>query len=219
MVVLFVVLTVILFVTIDYFVQKRKKVGFAASQLSAPLPLSHIFGLVPGGVFLQRSLTWTKIQDNGELLLGINPILLGLVGQPDEIVLQTESGSVEKGDTLIEIRKAGKSLEMKSPIKGEITQFNTELSTEVNWESTSQNWLYKFKPLNVNEEIPNWLIAESAQTWLKEKYQQIKEFFMQNLPQTELGPALADGGDLPTGLLSEFDENTWKKFSSEFIQK
>ena len=95
---------------------------------------------------------------------------------------------------------------------------NSQVLQNPSWESVSQNWLYTIKPENVAQEIPLWYIAENAKNWVNEKYKQVKEFFMESLPQTQLGVTMADGGDLPTGILSHFDQGVWDKFQNQVIQ-
>ncbi len=219
MVVLFVVLTIILFITADYIIQRRKKIGLASQPELKTLSLSRVFHILPAGVFLQPSFTWSKILDSGNLIMGIHPILMGLIGEPDEIEILHEGESVEKGDVLLKLRKGNKQLRVKSPVKGIVTALNGTVVNDANWENISQNWLYMIKPENVAQEVPNWLIADNSRTWINEKYQQIKGFFMNNLPQTQLGMTMADGGDLPVGILSQFDEKTWESFEKEFISR
>jgi glycine cleavage system H lipoate-binding protein len=218
MVVIFVILTIALFVTVDYFIQKRKNIGYASEPKSISLPLSQVLQMIPKGVFLQPSFTWSKIQENGNLAIGLNPMLLGIVGEPDDITLISNSQQVKKGDPLFQIRKGEKKLAIKSPVDGIIMNLNSQVLQNPSWESVSQNWLYTIKPENVAQEIPLWYIAENAKNWVNEKYKQVKEFFMESLPQTQLGVTMADGGDLPTGILAHFDQGVWDKFQNQVIQ-
>lgn len=222
MVVLFVVLTIILFVTVDYFIQRRKKIGLAADVRPAYLSLSKVAHLIPTGVFTQPTFTWSKILDSGNLMLGVHPVLLGLIGEPDEIELLKQSQEVNKGDNLLKLHKGKKEISVKSPVKGTITSINQDLLKDPTWENLSQNWIYCVRPVNVAEEIKNWLIAERAKDWINEKYQQIKNFFIYVAPKTEMaevGVVMADGGDLPIGILSQFDEKIWNDFERQIIAK
>ncbi len=218
MVVVFVILTIALFVTVDYFIQKRKNIGFASVAKPVSRPLSQVLQMIPNGAFLQPSFTWSRIQDNGNLSIGLNPMLLGIVGELDDITLVSHHQRVKKGDPLFQIRKGEKKLAIKSPVDGIVMNLNSQVLQNPNWETVSQNWLYTIKPENVAQEIPLWYIAENAKNWVNEKYKQVKEFFMQSIPQTQLGVTMADGGDLPTGILSHFDQGVWDKFQNQVLQ-
>lgn len=218
MVALMVVLTIIVFVTIDYFIQKKKQIGFAAERTISRMPLSKIFDLIPKGIFVQPTLTWSKLLDSGELVLGIHPVLMGMIGEPDEIELIKVGESIEKGDVMAVVKKGNRVLRIKSPIRGRVIGLNEELMADPTWENVSHNWVYMLEPQNVAQEIPNWLVAEKAYQWTRDRYQQIKQFFMSLLPQTQAGVTMADGGDIPVGILSEFDEKVWNEFEKKFCE-
>ncbi len=217
MVALLVVLAIIFFITIDYFIQRKEKIGLASQPQSTKLPLSKIFYTLPEGLFLQSSFTWSKILDSGNLILGIHPILLGLIGEPDALEMLEQGEKISKGQTIFKIHKGVNVLSVRSPLNGTITAINKPSSEEIKWNSINQMWLYSIKPVNVAVEIPHWFISENSRLWLNEQYTRIKNFFTNIIPQTEIGITMADGGDLPVGILSQFDEKTWQNFESEFI--
>jgi hypothetical protein len=41
-------------------------------------------------------------------------------------------------------------------------------------------------------------------------------FFMQSISQNKLGLTMTDGGELPVGVLSQFDQKTWQDFENKF---
>ncbi len=86
---LFVILMVIAVLTVEFLIQRRKRLALVARENVAALRLNRISSLIPRGVFLQPSLTWSKILTSGNLMVGLNPVLLGLVGQPDKIDFDT----------------------------------------------------------------------------------------------------------------------------------
>ena len=214
-----VVLTILLFIAIDYSIQKRKKVGVLSQPFPGKVALSQVLSFLPNGVFLQPSFTWTKLLDSGNLLMGIHPVILGLVGEPDEIEMLKNGQEVKKGDILLKIHKGNKVLDVVAPVTGTITSLNSQLMEDSTVEKVSQSWIYSIKPENVSAEIPMWLIADKAKNWINEKYAQMKKFFQDTVTQTDMGITMADGGDLPFGILSQFDENTWEKFERDFCQQ
>jgi len=219
MVVLMVILTILLFVAIDYSIQKRKKVGVLSQAHPGKVALSQVLSALPNGVFLQPSFTWTKLLDSGNLLMGIHPVILGLIGQPDEIEMLKNGQGVKKGETLLKIHKGERVLDVVAPINGTITGLNDQVIEDSTVEMVSQNWIYSIKPENVAAELPKWMIADKAKNWINEKYAQMKRFFQESVTQTDMGITMADGGDLPFGILSQFDEKIWHKFENDFCQQ
>lgn len=217
MVVLMVIFTILLFIAIDYSIQRRKRVGVLSPVHPGKVALSQILSFLPEGVFLQPSFTWTKILDSGNLLMGVHPVVMGLVGEPDEIELLKNGQGVKKGETILKIHKGNKVLDVRAPLDGIVTGLNDQVMEDATVETISRNWIYTIKPENVSAELPQWLIAEKAKNWINEKYAQMKKFFHESLAQTDLGITMADGGDLPFGILSQFDEKTWQKFGESFF--
>ncbi|MEJ2535469.1 MAG: hypothetical protein P8048_00150 [Calditrichia bacterium] len=217
MVFLLVVLSVVLFITIDYLIQRRRKRATVEQAEPENLYISKTMPGILNGVFLQPGFTWSKILDNGNLLLGIQPMLLGLVGNPDEIETVPEGQKIGKGGSLLKVRKGSKLLDLKSPVHGSIVAINPEFQEISGWDKLSQNWIYAIKPEKVSSEIPGWIIADKTKNWINTRYEEVKSFFMKNLPRTELGSTMADGGDLPIGIMSKFDEKFWKEFEHSFL--
>ncbi|GAB4367144.1 MAG: hypothetical protein Kow0042_07510 [Calditrichia bacterium] len=217
MVVALVILTLILFLVIDYLLRRKKKAPQVETDRPRTLSLSKILNMMPSGVFLQPAFTWSKILDSGHLILGIHPLILGLIGKPDNIELCEEGQEIAKGDSVLKIFKNSRLLRIKSPVQGKIRSINPQISLENSWENLGHQWLYVIEPVNVSEEVGNWFVAEKSHFWLNEKYQEIKNFLMQVLPKTQVGATMADGGDLPVGVLSQSDKKTWQEFEKRFL--
>ena len=218
MVVIFVALTIIALLALDYFVirprQQKKSEEMSIGEL---VPLSETLKDLPAGVFLQPTFTWTKMKDTGGLVLGLHPLILGLIGPPYEVELLKDKEHVEKGEPLFRINKNGRNVTIKSPVDGEITAFNQALLGETSWEELNDSWLYRIAPKNLSQEVPKWHLADEAQKWAKNQYQDIKSYLYDALSPTSAGITLADGGDIPVGVLSELDEGNWNEFQQKFL--
>lgn len=217
MVILLLILTIILFFTVDYVIQRRREGSLASESLSTTLPLSRIFRMMPRGIFLQPSFTWSKILDSGDLAIGIQPVLIGLIGAPDEVVLAEPGENMPEGNVLLTLRKGNKSLQVRSPVSGTVEFVNPQIGKDTTPLDVSRNWLYILKSVDVAAEVPRWLIEKRAEQWIKEKYRQIRNFFIQLAPDTQVGATLADGGDIPLGILDKFDNTVWQHFEEKFL--
>ncbi len=217
LVLVFVALTFLVGVTVDYFIQRKKQIAGIAQPQANNLSLSKVAQMLPAGIFLQPSFTWSKILNTGNLRLGINPILMGLIGEPEKVETLQQGQKVKKGETLLHLHKGSKELHVKAPVAGSIIAVNPDFD-EASWENSGQTWLYAIKPENVSSEIPNWFIAEKSREWLNEIFLQLKNFFTQSLSQKQMGLTMADGGELPVGVLSKFDKKTWQDFENTFFK-
>jgi glycine cleavage system H lipoate-binding protein len=212
---MFVLFTILIGITVEHFLRRRREKDAALSEGNASLSLTKIMNMLPRGVFLQPSFTWSKILDSGHILIGIHPVLMGLVGKPDGLDILPESKKLKKGEPLLEIQKDSKMLRIKAPVAGEITAVNQNFK-EMPLEQLGATWLYTMKPEQISQEVNNWFIAEKSSEWLRDKFQLMTDFFMQSLSQKKLGLTMTDGGEIPVGVLSQFDQKTWQDFEKKF---
>jgi glycine cleavage system H lipoate-binding protein len=218
MVFLFVILTIVVFIGIEYYLHRRK-VQKSIPEMVKNLPLSQALQLVSPGTYLQPTMTWGKILDTGNLMVGLQPLLVGITGTPDKLELLPQGNQVKKGDSLIRMKKDSKHLDIVSPVNGKVIATNPEVEKEMSWDKLGQSWIYTIKPQNLSSEIPNWIIAEKIKPWLNDRYQAIKGFFQKQLSSNQLGETMADGGELPVGILMKFDEPIWSDFSREYLSR
>lgn len=218
MVVIFAALTIIALLALDYFViQPRQRKKSEEISIGELIPLSDTLKDLPAGVFLQPTFTWTKMKETGGLVLGLHPLILGLIGPPYEVELLKDKEIVKKGEPLFRINKNGRNVTIKSPVDGEITAFNQALIGETSWEELNESWLYRIAPKNLSAEVPTWHLAGDAQKWARDQFQEIKSYLYSALSPGNVGVTLADGGDIPIGVLSELDENHWEDFQKKFL--
>jgi glycine cleavage system H lipoate-binding protein len=214
-VLLFVLFTILVGITVEYLLRRRRESDTGLSEAKKSLSLSKIMNMLPGGVFLQPTFTWSKILDSGHILIGIHPVLLGLVGEPDGLDILPESKKIKIGESLLKIQKDSKMLQIKAPVAGEITAVNQNFK-ETPLEKLGATWLYTMKPEKISQEVNNWFIAEKSSEWLREKFQLMTDFFMQSLSKEKLGLTMTDGGEIPIGVLSQFDQKIWHDFEKKF---
>lgn len=215
-VILLVVLTFIVGITVEYYIKRPKKGAVSAARSTNNFSQTKIINMLPDGVFLQPSFTWSKIQETGNLELGIHPILMGLIGEPEKVEILEQGKTVKKGDTIIKLHKDSKQLSVKAPVTGRILSANPNFH-KTSWENLAQTGIYGIKPDNMSAEISNWFIAEKSREWLNEKFQQMKNYFVRSLPQKQMGLTMADGGELPFGVLTKFDKKIWQDFEKSFL--
>jgi glycine cleavage system H lipoate-binding protein len=217
MVALLVALTILALVAADYFLLKPRRAKKAEEGIPLPglEPLSAAIAQLPAGVFLQPTFTWSRIRPDGNLLIGVHPLLFGLVGAPYDIERLPGGERVEKGEPLVRIRKGGRSLTVRSPIAGRIAEVNHVIAGETEWKGLNGeggSWLYRIVPDRVAGEVPTWLIAESGVEWTRRQYQLLRERLSALAGGPELAGTMADGGEIPAGILTRLDDAAWTAF-------
>ncbi len=212
MVLLLVVLTIVILIGIDFFLLKKG----GTSEKRERRKISSMLNLLPKGFFIQPDFTWSTITKSGEVKIGIHPLILGLTGNPDEIVVINEEENVKKGEPIIKLIKDGKTLALKSPVEGEIKGVNRSVMRPITTKELSRKWFYRIEPVDVKREIPGWYVSESAKEWARNQYDQMRDFFTGRINSSAI-PSAADGGEILQGVMDEMNTEDWDEFEKKFL--
>lgn len=221
MVALLVAFTIIALLAADYFLlrPRRHEADLEGIPLPGLEPLSAAAAQLPPGVFLQPTFTWSRIQPDGHLLMGIHPLLFGLVGAPYQIELLPSGEQVEKGAPLARIKKGNRTLTVRSPLAGRIAEVNRAITGETDWKGPDGGWLYRLAAEQAASEAPAWMVAEQAREWTRQQYQRLREHLMSLAVGPEMVRTLADGGEVPAGILAALDDAAWIRFEQAFLAR
>lgn len=219
MVAVLVVLTIVALLAADYFLlrPRRHEEEFEGIPLPGLEPLSAAATHLPAGVFLQPTFTWSRIQPDGHLLMGIHPLLFGLVGAPYQIELLPSGERVEKGAPLARIKKGNRTLTVRAPVAGRIAEVNRAITGETDWEGPGGGWLYRLAIEHAVAEVPTWMMAGEAREWTRQQYHRLREHLMTLAVGPEMVRTMADGGEVPAGILATLDEAAWTEFEHTFL--
>lgn len=239
MVAIFVVLTIVVFLTVDYFVlraqRKRVPQGEVAPGVGLiPVPIDetllprrplyplHEKGFtLPGGLFFDRGHTWVRVRSSGDVRIGIDDFAQTLIGRIDGVEMPPIGLSVKRGDPLIKVKQGKRTATFVSPVEGKVTGVNGWVSQ--NPEILKQNpyklnWLVTVKPAQLSASVKTLLIAEEAVQWLREELHRFRDFISRAAPQVALvGETLQDGGQPVDGLLERVNGDIWEGFQREFL--
>lgn len=185
-----------------------------------PAPLEEVVGAVPGGVFLQNGFTWSRIVQDGSVEIGVHPMLQGLVGDDIRYSLEDPGQHIDRGEPFLGIGTGDRSVHVRAPLSGRITaqnRFPPSRVTALDVKGDAAAWLYRIQPDDLAGEIPAWMIGAHAKEWTRDRYERIREHLQHAVAGGEIGLALADGGEVPIGALSELDPQAWSEFEARFL--
>jgi glycine cleavage system H lipoate-binding protein len=217
----FISLIVVALVLHYLFVERpRRQKLMVTPALPEPLPLREAMNGLPSGAYLQPGFTWTQILENGEVLVGIHPMLVSLVGSPYSLRVMPEGWQVAKGSPVVRIRRDRRELRIGSPVGGRIVEVNPNACMEKGWTRSSSGdscWIYRMESPSLFQEVPLWLDGEKAVAWTRERYGQVRDYVMEAAADDEVGMALADGGEMPIGVLGQLKDDAWDSFQDAFL--
>jgi glycine cleavage system H protein len=225
MVALFVILTIVVFVSVDGAIQwrKSKREGLARLWADELVPVDAFENMfAPADVFLDSGHTWVKVKPSGRADIGLDSFAETLVGRVDAVVLPEVGKEVSRGDVLFALRQGNRRAAFAAPIDGVVT----DVHKDVNWNPDmihenpyKHGWMCSLSPRNLAQNLKELRVAEDARSWLRQEAEKFQQFFAsQPLENMQLGQVLQDGGRTCPGVLEFVDEGTWKKFNDIFLR-
>jgi glycine cleavage system H lipoate-binding protein len=240
MVAIFVVLTILIFLTIDHFVVRARRKRVAQGDLVQHVglvPVSIDENLLPGrprypfhdkgfalprGLFFDRGHTWVRLRSSGEVRVGIDDFAQALIGRIDTIEMPAVGQEVKRGAAIFGLKQGDRLAEFVSPVDGVVTALNESLlrnAEAVKQTPYQQNWLVTVMPRSLSASLKHLFIAEDAVQWLRGELQRFRDFVSGVAPQVSLvGETLRDGGQPVDGLLERMDGQVWERFQREFLR-
>lgn len=223
MVMVLVVLTFVVFIALDYFVFSKRPAeasspAFARAEAREPLP--SVRQGMPSGIYLQPTFTWSRFGASGEVYLGVHPMLVGLVGEACEYELRGEGEAVREGEPLLRLGLGQRRLTIRSPIAGRVEHVNHLQTGETRWRDLEEGdggWLYRIRPERAVEASPGWMVGERAAEWTRRRYTELRDYLHAAFAEGHVGPVMADGGELPVGILNDVNERVWSGLEERFL--
>ena len=201
-------------------IERPRRATLRRQAHTGPAALEEVVGTLPGGVFLQNGFTWSRVVPDGVVEVGVNPMLIGLLGGSAEFSLNEPGNHVNRGSPLFEIGRDGRRVRIPAPVSGRITAINRHPFANARWDDvvTSEDaWLYRIVPDDLAREVPSWMIGTAASEWTRDRYERIREHLQHQMVDGSTGIALADGGQVPVGALRELDSAAWGAFEATFL--
>lgn len=226
MVALLVILTFLIFLTVDYVVQHRRA-RLAGVKEREPLPqrLTDFRPLpiprAPTGVYFAPGHTWMYLEPSGTARAGVTDFARYVLGDVDAAEARAIGESVRRGDVLLRLQRGSRTATFRSPIDGTIEKVNMAPAKDLDVDQSkpyTDSWIYKIRPRETSD-IPRFaLLGEVAKKWLTHEVERLKVFLATTATETgPLGWTLQDGGFPATGLIDTLNESDWKKLEEKFF--
>ena len=213
MTVLFVVLTIALFLGVDWLLH-RGKVTVAVKAPASPAVR------MPSGVFFARSHTWLNLFSSGHAWLGIDDFVSRLLEAPTLKYLVEPGTPVKRGEPLLRLEEDGRSLTVRAPIDGRVTALNAQLIAHpelLQRRPFCDGWVCEIKP-DRYADVKSMLLGDETQSWMQLEFARLRDLFAGVGSQPGLEPAmLQDGGPPIAGAMKHVDAEVWERFDREFL--
>jgi glycine cleavage system H lipoate-binding protein len=222
MTVLFVVVTIIVFLTLEALVRHaRARRGVQAAVTMHAPPVQTYPVRIPEGIFFARSHTWLSLFPSGKVRLGVDDFVGRLLEDPEVVLLKSAGAEVRKGDPILMLKEGDRSLTIRAPMDGEILDVNDSIRTRpelLKERLFTDGWAYMVRPRRPSE-LRQMLLGEETSKWIGGEFRRLRDVFAGIGDRSSLVPALLqDGGPPIAGAMQQMNEEVWERFENEFLQ-
>jgi len=213
MVALFVVLTFILFILVDFLVLKAQGKQHPAFSTVKVFDSGFMY---PGDVYLSTGHTWLKTLKEGMVRIGVDEFVLKTLSGLNFRTILPEGAKVKKGDILFSGVSGDKLVNFYAPVNGTISKVNSGIK---NLEDPYKNWVISLQAENLDKEIKSMKFRESATSWLSEEYSRLKDFLSFHTGELALaGSTIHDGGNIVEGVVTTLNPSSLNEFEKQFLK-
>lgn len=215
----FLILMIPFYLFLNRTVKVRERIrefgGFLVTQLQK----------IPHGVLHAPNHTWVHLTRAGVAEVGMDNLLTHLTGEVRVKLLKNPGESIRRGEEMAILEQADKSLRIYSPVSGSVEGLNPDyrMPAPLTGEDPyGHEWLMRIKPSAWTEETRDYYLAGNALEWMKRETERFRDFLSLKLPVYEpggLAPALQDGGEISSHVLSELPAGLWKEFQKDFLDQ
>ncbi|UCF20629.1 MAG: hypothetical protein JSU87_04240 [Gemmatimonadota bacterium] len=196
--------------------ERRAAIEMATSGLG---PLSALMRPLPDDVSLQPTFTWARVDPRGQFQIGVHPMLLGLIGEHYHLDV-LRKGRVTEGEPLIRVGMKDRHFTLRSPVTGTVQRIRQRfrrVGTPEPPGAAGRQWLCRVEPDESSGKAAEWLTGERALEWTRRQYAAIREHLLRLADERQVGLALADGGEVPRGILGQLDSDEWRTIQAAFF--
>jgi glycine cleavage system H protein len=201
--------------------EKRAR-EFTGAPHAFPAPAIPLEELsIPHGIFFDRGHTWLEIERSGKARVGMDAFIQKALGRIDRVEMPVEGREVLRGEKLFAIRIGNRTAVFTSPLDGVVAGINEGLFLDpqaLTNDPYRRGWICALSPKNLARNLRQLYIAEEAKDWLERELQRLRDFFSSSpIESPALGEVMLDGGCLRKGLLESLDDDSWRRFTQEFL--
>jgi len=170
---------------------------------------------IADGLFYHQGHTWVAPEDDGVVRVGLDDFAQKLVGVAQRVDVPGVGSRVEQGEKGVKLSVDTKSIDLLSPVGGEVLAINEEVlrSPElINEDPYGKGWLFKVRVPRLSANLKNLLSGRLARVWMDGTVTSLRRRM-----EGELGPVLQDGGVPVTGIAKDLSPDEWEEIAADFL--
>ena len=179
---------------------------------------------VPDNILFHQGHAWARIEESepGIVKVGMDDFAQKMAGPMGIRNNPTVGSVIRQGERGWSLQDGEKSVDMLSPLSGEVTEINTALLAELEKDSNEigalgndpydKGWILKIKPENFERESKGLLGGTLARKWMEEEVEHLRSKM-----SPKLGAVMQDGGVPMAGMAKNIHADDWDQLLKEFF--
>lgn len=190
---------------------------FAVHAIVKPVDVLHIEGFkIPQGYYLHKGHTWIKIEEGGEVRIGLDDFALRLLGPLDMIDAPLIGKAVRQDRADIKMKRGSKTAKILSPLTGVVTAVNPDLreqGSHATADPYSDGWIARIHSDTLRKDLKNLMIGDETTDFMQNEVAHLYKVIEQ-----EVGPLATDGGHLGNDIYGNIPQIGWKRLTGLFLR-
>jgi glycine cleavage system H protein len=212
--------TFMVFIVLDYVLNRRKVMNTVAIDAPRTVPAQaggdYVDGfLVPEKLSYHPGHAWLVRERKNVVRVGADEFAAALLGKLEKIELPKPGQWIRQGQKVLSFYRDGRKTEMVSPTEGEVMEINAEALTNpgvVRQDPYGKGWLVAVHVPDEENTGRNLVLKGLVREWMREAVERLYA------RQPALaGAVAADGGRPAEDLLEAMPEVGWGEVTSEFF--
>ena len=217
--ILFVLLTYIIVITVNYMVFRTPRAVPLAPEVlarpSAPVITKEYGFSVPQGYCFHPGHTWVMREGHENARIGLDAFAADVVGRIDHIEILNPNRWVRQGQRIMTIHAGDVSFDLVSPVEGVVMAVNHDVIQNPSIAGSdpyNNGWIAKVKTPDFSTNQKNLMQDSMVAPWMHYNVTRL------NSALAKMNPALAQDGGVPlTGLLTRLDPQLRQKLITDFF--
>lgn len=223
MTVILVLMTFAVFLAIDFVLSRRRgelpaTVAPALEPVAAPAgpAIPNVAGIpIPSDIRYHPGHAWLSRERKNVLRVGLDAFAALLAGPVEAIKLPKPGHWVRQGQKAVTLRRGGETIEIVSPVEGEVTAVNPAVLANpalLKSDPYGAGWLFRVFSPDEEGANRNLLPANLVRSWMRHAVDRLGEL----QPQLA-GATAADGGPLRENALAALPPLPAARIEEEFL--
>lgn len=217
--ILFVLLTFIIVITVNYTMFRTPRPLPAPPEVlarpAAPVITKEFGFSVPKGYCFHPGHTWAMREGRENARVGLDAFAADLAGKIDHIEVLNPNRWVRQGQRLMTLHAGDVSFDLVSPIEGVVTAVNQDVVHDPSIalrDPYNDGWIARVKAPDFNTNQKNLMQDSMVAPWMHYNVTRL------NSALAKMNPALAQDGGVPfSGLLTRLDPQLRQTLITDFF--